>query len=143
MKHRDFYLDNICGILILYMIFILHCGDIANSHSMLSSLLGKLLFSFMMPWFFFKSGMFADKAKFDIKRDFKKFIRPYILFTVYSWVIMLLYYLCLGIFSMEDLFINPVKQIILYGGIEWNMPLWFLLGLFLVKMLFSILKYIN
>ena len=85
MKHRDFYLDNICGILILYMIFILHCGDIANSHSMLSSLLGKLLFSFMMPWFFFKSGMFADKAKFDIKRDFKKFIRPYILFY-YLWL---------------------------------------------------------
>ena len=68
MKHRDFYLDNICGILILYMIFILHCGDLAKSHSVLSSLLGKLLFSFMMPWFFFKSGMFADKAKFDIKK---------------------------------------------------------------------------
>ena len=140
MKHRDFYLDNICGILILYMIFILHCGDIAKSHSVLSSLLGKLLFSFMMPWFFFKSGMFADKAKFDIKRNFKKFISPYILFTIYGWVIMLLYYLYLGIFSMENLFINPVKQIILYGGIEWNMPLWFLLGLFLVKMLFSFFK---
>ena len=56
MKQRQIYLDNVCGLLIIHMIFICHQPLFCNYTDSAVEFVLKLL-SFFMAWFFFKAGM--------------------------------------------------------------------------------------
>lgn len=127
---RDEYIDSASGILILYMIYYHiapHCGldDIRICR------FTDVLY-FFMPWFFFKSGMFAKQQPFieSLRKDFYRLLVPYIVFSSIGYLqrSVLLY-----LQHKEQ--INPLWEIVNNGAVGANLPLWFLLSLFVVKVL--------
>lgn len=74
-SNRVYYLDTICGILILHMIFIIHLPHFVGTEcpSWIIFKGPKMVLDFFMSWFFFKSGMF-----FKEKKRFMKLLRQVI-----------------------------------------------------------------
>lgn len=123
------------------MIFLLHCAGLAQLHSPIRDLTGRGIFNLMMPWFFFKSGMFyVPRAHPNYNKVAKKMFWPYIVFSFVGWLFYFIYNVIDNNASVELLLFSQFKEFVLYGGIEWNMPLWFLLGLGSVKIIYPILR---
>ena len=99
---------------------------------------------FFMPWFFFKSGMFCSVERKDNKsflmNNIKKFIIPYVFFTIVSLVV------ALGLLIIENnntfisFAISQCKAILLRQAIWFNAPLWFLLSLFFARVSFNFVR---
>lgn len=124
--------------MIIYMIF----GHIISWCSLNDSLvytwLDRLLFYFM-PWFFFKSGMFYKNQSIKQVWDRKcSLLKPFIIFGLIG---LLTYYgrnydrISFGSFVKQ-----PLATLLLSGTFCGNSALWFLLTLFLVKCLYSVLS---
>ena len=64
MKQRQIYLDNVCGLLIIHMIFICHQPLFCNYTDSTIEFILKLL-SFFMAWFFFTKNVQLKKL-FDL-----------------------------------------------------------------------------
>ena len=100
-----------------------------------------LTYSFHMPLFFIISGLFLNMKKNgyqSIKKDVFKFILP--AYEVLIFDIIIKYSRCLLAGRVEKpLLIDWGKGALLYGGVLWNSPVWFLLTLFLCKYLFIFL----
>lgn len=97
------------------------------------------IFSFFMPWFFFKSGMFFKEEKFiDIyHKSIKRLIYPFIYFSIIGHFIYCLYlFFVVKDFNIIHYTLSPIKQLLMYGSIAGNLPLWFLLSLFAVRIIF-------
>jgi fucose 4-O-acetylase-like acetyltransferase len=135
IRSRDFSIDTVCGILILYVI-IGHCCGMANTYEVFET--WTLFFAFFMPWFFFKSGMFyhANSNQVEYKKMFRRLIVPFFIFSLIGTPINIIRMAVHG-----DLdFIQIVKSIFgvfFLGSFPGNLPLWFLLSLFIVKLLFN------
>lgn len=91
MNQRQIYLDNVCGLLIVHMIFICHQPLFCNYSNSAIEFSLKLL-SFFMAWFFFKAGMvFRERPIKDIVRSsIKRLLVPYMVFSVFGLTIMAL-----------------------------------------------------
>lgn len=130
------YLDEVCGLLIIYMILthIQICADVFVEPQEMCVL------SFFMPWFFFKSGMFYKGKTFrSTLSGWKKLIIPYV---VYSFIGHIIY--CTRIYLEGDqnwihYVLSPIKQILMCGSLLGNTPLWFLLSLFMVQLIYSVI----
>ena len=76
-----------------------------------------------MPWFFYKSGSFYKKTGVyeSIKYDMKKLLLPYVVFTLYAYVIQVV---CMLIMNEplipEKLIWEQLNSIVITGGIPWN-----------------------
>ncbi len=96
MSHRQFYLDNICGMLIIHMIFICHQPLFCKYSNPTIDFISKLL-SFFMAWFFFKAGMmFRERPLKDVVySSAKRLLVPYGISLVLGFLIsaMVQYYL--------------------------------------------------
>lgn len=131
---RQQHLDVVCGILIVYMIC-WHCEQWAGISSTYQAHLLQQIFFFFMPWFFFKAGMFF-KPKQNLKKVFKssftRLVIPFISFTILGQL-----FLCLKLYLQTGKFCNiiPLKGILFYGAGAGNAPLWFLLSLFIIRIL--------
>lgn len=140
MMERQFYLDNISAILIAYMIFIVHLTYFCPVQGSIIDMLRSLLY-FFMAWFFFKSGMFyKDKPiKAVIKSSAKRLLVPWAVFNVIGIVVMgLQAYRGLGL-SLFPPLLNSIEVIAFNEAIWADLPLWFLLSLFAVRVAFAIL----
>lgn len=133
MKKRLDYIDSISGIMIVYMISY-HILQLSG-YNVSNILLMRPLLCIFMPWFFFKSGMFHKNYTLRdvIKKNFKKLVIPFIVFSFIGYVIY-----CLNLYVDGDTnwiryTLSPIKEFILLGAIYGNAPLWFLLSLYLVK----------
>ena len=134
--NRQFGLDIMAGIIILYVI-ICHMRMVGGT----TPNFGYVLF-LSMPWFYFKSGMFfKDKdIKVLLKADFKKLLSPYIAFVIIGWAVYVILSLLKGSFTPYDAFLKPLIQLGLLGSCSGNWPLWFLLTLFGIKFIYTVLN---
>lgn len=134
-KNRDKSIDTIGGIMILYMI-ILHIQKLSH-YAPITNRYVPFLFSFMM-WFFYKSGMYhkVTDMKSIVKSSIKRLLIPYIVFTL----IGILFGTFITLYKSEnliDFYIGSVYQTLVMGGAFSNMPIWFLLSLFCVRIIFN------
>ena len=79
-KGRLLYLDNLGGILILYMIFLFHLPGHCGIGSSTSIIICRNFFDFFMAWFFFKGGMTYKRRSIqeEMSKSFKRLLVPYI-----------------------------------------------------------------
>lgn len=133
MSKRDVHIDLLSGVFIIYMIYYHIC-----QHCEQISILHHILFYFM-PWFFYKSGMyFKHNINYleALKKDSRALLMPYVSFGVIGLFIHFLIIAILG----DDNWIHYVsfpKHILLYDSIPGNVPLWFLISLFVVKNIYN------
>ena len=135
ISNRDYSLDAVCGLMIIYMIY----GHICLWSGVEQiELFPRLLFYFM-PWFFFKSGMFFREK--TLKKEFvngvKKLIVPYIVFSIIGQLVFYLMWIAKGETSCQLYILAPLRTLLHEGAVVGNSPLWFLLSLFCVKIIFD------
>ena len=137
-KKRDSSLDAICGLFIMYMIMghASQWADIENDDFIVVS---KYIMFMFMAWFFYKSGMFHKQMEFDevIKRNVKKLLYPFVCYTIIGELIFWFYLYNNGILTIRELTIQPIIELCFNGSLSGNLPLWFLVSLFMVKMVVS------
>lgn len=138
-KLRYIYLDNISGLLILDMVFIVHICPNCNIQNSYTYNIW-LLFCYFMPWFFFKSGMFYKPDSIPLSNGIKRLIIPYILFTILGLALHLIFELFARETPLLTILLNIKEDIIYRGGIDWNLALWFLFTLFAVRIITPILN---
>lgn len=138
--HTDFrqtHLDCAHGLMILHMLFFhLSVSTIYNTplyHTILHPL------SFFIAWFFFKSGMFFKEYSLteQIKRGFQKLIIPALFFSLIGFI-------CYFIIDKPCFnFYRECGYTYVFGTFHGNIPLWFLYSLFIVQIIFNILRKIH
>ena len=144
---RLFYIDTAAGFLILYMINF-HLSD-WNWCTKYDPVIPTSWFDFAVPfmaWFFYKAGMFHKEhtIKETILGGYKKLIIPFLVFTVIGHILH-----CIRLWvefdttSWVDYIIYPFASILIRGAANGNFALWFLLSLFFVKVIISILEKYN
>lgn len=116
-----------------------------------------IIYSFHMPLFFFISGYLVKpkSLKNTIKKNFIALIIPYVIYYVLTWIwwIFVSYLRHPELFNHEqpvrEIFIKPIFGLLLGVGYNTdistmiNVPLWFLISLFFVSILFSLLQKIT
>lgn len=134
-KERLFYLDSVGAILLIHMI-IGHCCQWSGTYSIYSTYTYWL--SFFMPWFFFKAGMFfkSRPMKEEIQKSFRRLMIPYIDFSIIGTVLLWGKLLVSNEFSYRSI-LSSIKSLLVAGAVPGNLALWFLLSLFIVRILFS------
>lgn len=134
---RQDHLDCAHGLMILHMMFFHLCNATIIHKPYYYSILKPL--SFFMAWFFFKSGMFYKVRSIieNIHLGFKRIIIPAAVFSLIGFIFYLLPNLSRFNYSLE------LKSIYYVGAIPGNTPLWFLFSLFVVQIIFSIMRKYN
>lgn len=127
------------------MIFIVHCAKLSGINGLVIDEAMKVM-EFFMPWFFFKSGMFfKDKdVSEELKRNTCHLLKPFIIFSFIGWIIIVL---IPKVFFEHLPFLiilaDTGKYFIRDGSIRGNYALWFLLSLFIVKILFQLSRHLR
>lgn len=137
-KDRDISLDWIGGLLVLHMIL----GHISQ-WARVDYVLEDILF-FFMPWFFFKAGMFhrVKKEKAVVRDSVRRLLVPFIIFSALGEVVMWLRLAVAHDHNVKDYFAF-LKELLMSGSIQGNLALWFLLSLFICRILFNYLSLIG
>lgn len=138
VNDRQSGLDSLAGILIIYMI-LYHCIQHADlQNSVLYDILHRFLF-FFMAWFYYKGGMFHSKkaVKEMVISSAKRLLKPYVVFSLIAHLCCCLSCVVSGDYNIIHYTLSPVKQILLFEAPSWNLPLWFLISLFVVKNFFN------
>ena len=118
------------GIGMLLVVF----GHLSNRRQVLRI----LTYSFHMPLFFIISGFLLDMKKTwqqSIKKDSLKLILPAYEVLIFDAIVSILKYMMVGDVA-KPLIFDWMKGVLLYGGVLWNSPVWFLMTLFLCKYVF-------
>ena len=131
---RDFAVDAIAGLLIVYMILV-HLLQQVGIYS------GKVLYymqflNFYIPWFFYKSGMFYHGT--DSKKLIgggKNLLRLFAQFSVVGYVVYIFVIWINNDYNWIHYILTPIKSLLLSGSVPGNEPLWFLLSLFIVRII--------
>ncbi len=141
MKDRVEWVDSLSGIMIIWMILYHIFIFTGNKHSLACEELYKIFF-FFMPWFFFKSGMFAKEYSIrnTLLSSIKKLIVPYVVFSVLGYLAYVLQQILLNDVSFESLVKEPAITLLYTGSVLGNLPLWFLLALFFDKLIWQFFK---
>lgn len=138
---RNVGFDFIAALLILYMIFghVMQWSKLTNTDSYLFC---QRIFFFFMAWFFFKSGIYA---KHDVN------LKEYVVKNVRQLLLPVLYFTLLGLpYVWYQLYVRGdhdvihytlsiIKSFIVNGNLSGNLPLWFLIILFEVKILYVLI----
>lgn len=136
---RDESADCVCGLMIIYMIWY-HVAQWSHCEYTLLSVVLRPCFYFFMPWFFFKSGMFFRIT--DLKTAICKGGRLLVPFVIYSVIGTCLFDISIaldGDFNWIHHVLSPFKILLLFGSVQGNLALWFLLTLFVVRCLACVL----
>ena len=138
-RHRVLWLDAVSGLLILFMIYC-HLMYWTGLDSLPFHQFMLHAFTFYMVWFFFKGGMFAkgdESPRQAFRSGVQRLMVPFLIFSVIGLVI---YYLDLrlqGSYSLYHMNNRSIWFFLHMGSFFGNLPLWFLLPLFFVRILFS------
>ncbi|WP_066627077.1 acyltransferase family protein [Labilibacter marinus] len=138
LKHFDF----ISGVFIIQII-VMHILQFSNRYcdNSIFDFVMQISF-FFMPWFYFKSGFFyTQPTKIDfyfIKSKFQKLLVPFAIFGFIGFCINLPY----NILTIDRPFLenitSPIIGFLREGSVGFgNAPLWFLLSLFIVNILYA------
>lgn len=137
---RQVYLDNVTAILILWMIFVVHCAKLSGIEGIFMDV-AMVIMEFFMPWFFFKSGMlYHEKPVFVvIKSNARHLLKPFLIFSLIGWLVIVpASSLVLRHQSIWVLLHDTIAFFLREGYLRGNPPLWFLLSFFSVKVLFAL-----
>lgn len=142
MKQRSIYLDNICCVLILHMIYTCHISYSCGGYKPLPIAMIGTTLSFFMSWFFFKGGMMHKKSTIKelFKKSVKRLLLPFVIFLFIGFVLD-----CVIKFTnIENLtipsFIKAEISNLISTCIIWPTGAsWFLLSLFVARIAFNFL----
>jgi fucose 4-O-acetylase-like acetyltransferase len=132
IKKRIVWIDNIKGFAMLLIIL---------GHSFPPDTLKIWVYSFHLPLFFFVSGYLFKKRPLDetIKRKTKSLLIPYFVTALLSLPVGYLILRVIGK-SATELFYDFFY---LNGSVGWNVPIWFLVVLFWIEIIFAIIYSLN
>lgn len=134
---RNESIDSVAGLMIIYMVFTHVMQGFGQTHVECYKILERVLY-FFMPWFFFKAGMFFkinDNRTF-VKKSAKRLLMPFLIYSLIGHLVYLFFILSHDkAFSFFTLI--PIDALLRYGSIEGNLPLWFLLTLFVCRVLMN------
>lgn len=135
---RDSSIDIAAGLMILVMI-INHTLQRTGYHNVILEQF-LMLFSFFMPWFFFKGGMFYRQE--DVKTTFhkgcKKLLQPYFVYNIIGVIVTFIVVVGTGENDIVGYLVQSINEWIRYGAPFGNLPLWFLFSFFVVRLLTSL-----
>lgn len=135
---RDNSIDAVAGILTIHVI-LGHIFQWSHMNSYYAPV--TRIFIFFMPWFFYKSGMFCrQKSVKDTIKSVKKLLVPFVAFSLigqFVWSIMMFVN---GDREWEYYVLSHIKTLIAEGAMNGNLPLWFLLSLSVVQIIFAKVK---
>lgn len=138
MQSRIQHYDVICGIMLLFMMHHHICGACGLEESIIHMLPYKILY-FYMAYFFFKAGVFYHPEK-TIREvcisSARRLLVPFVLFTIIGYIWFGAQSIGLSVTDLKYWW-WPIRQIFAIGRVEGNGPLWFLLSLFLVRVIFQ------
>ncbi len=136
--YRDYSVDVVAGIMILVMITNHTLQRTGYHNDVVEQTL--MLFSFFMPWFFFKGGMFyrQDSVRNTFTKGCNKLMRPYIVYGFVGVVVGIVISLWHGNMGLVNYLVLSVKEWLRYAAPSGNLPLWFLFSFFVVRVLVSI-----
>ena len=124
-----------------------HCAQFTGTFDTKICQTLSIAFSCFMPWFFFKSGMLhkdLPSPKDEFRYTLKKLWRPYVLFWCIGFVIHDLILYIDGDKYWVHYLLSPIKQTIWDGGTNnGELPMWFLVTLFGVRVLSTVVKSIG
>lgn len=138
MQNRNYILDEIAGLLIIYMIVyhIMQWAGLQNSEGM--QIMSYL--NFFMPWFFYKGGVFFKKNDMQsmLSKSFNRLLMPYILWSmvgvaVFGFISCYIYHT----HTIFEYIKMNIYQLATEGCVPGNLPLWFLLALFAVRIIIN------
>lgn len=134
---RNKAIDSVAGIMITYMVFTHVCQHLGYEHSAIYMTL-EHIFYFFMPWFFFKAGIFfkIEDNKIILKKSFNRLICPFILYSLIGHICYCGICYLQGNFHLSLL---VPYSLLLQESIPGNLPLWFLLTLFICRIIFNFL----
>lgn len=134
-KKRVYYLD-VLGAILLFHMMIGHCCQWASCYS--AYFRGSYWLSFFMPWFFFKGGMFFKPLPpgEEVRKSARRLLVPFVVFSVVGTFIFWLKLMLLHQFGLYSVLLVG-KDLVLKGSVWGNFPLWFLLSLFAVRVIFG------
>lgn len=145
MSKRMRHLDIVAGILITYMVYV-HVSQFFDFENVAFSKILQHLFGFFMPWFFFKGGMFFRDSPLRkiIYGGFKRLMIPYIIWTIIGVLVLSIIRYEHGIaFNFLTCIKGTLGCLALTGSVSGNLPLWFLLTLYLVRLIYKCSKLCN
>ncbi len=146
MNKREYHFDNLCGIFILYMIFIVHIPAHCDIKDNLFHNHLLLLLDCFMGWFFYKSGMYYKKKPVAsaLKSDFRRLLIPYFFFNVLGAIAdITLTMNKTNDYTLYSLLRDPFMHTLYHEATTGNQAIWFLLSLFIVRILYNILNSIH
>jgi len=138
MTQRIVHYDILSAVMILFMMHHHMCVLCSLEGEWFHTLPYKLLY-FYMPYFFYKSGIFykPDKSINEVAiSSAKRLLVPFCVFTIIGYVWIGSQQLGLSIGEWKYYW-WPIRQIVAIGRVEGNGPLWFLLSLFIVRIVFQ------
>lgn len=126
---RNQHIDALTGFVVLFMIYA-HICQWTNCLGYFFTIPHHIVM-FMMPFFFFKSGMYFRRKEIGetLKSSAKRLLIPFCIFTILAIPV----YLYDDGISINTLILTPIKDIIEEGAFHRNSALWFLVTLFLIR----------
>ena len=143
MKQRTFYLDNVCCVLILHMIYTYHIAHSCGGFKPTVVVFIGTTLSFFMSWFFFKGGMMHKdtSTKQILHKSIKRLLVPFLIFLLIG---LLLDGWIQYTKNIDFVFVSFIKgEIVTFLTFALLWPTgasWFLLSLFIARICFNILQ---
>lgn len=137
MKNKRLdYIDLGAGILIIW-VMMFHAINNAHVYGDTDARVAIPFLTFSMPWFFYKSGQFFNPGRGieGIKKDVRKFLIPFAKWTAIGYVVQLAVLLIDHNFSFQTAVVDSLYKFYIYGYIPIDVPLWFVLSLFITKVI--------
>lgn len=133
-KGRTQYYDLAGGILILW-IMAFHAMNNCKVFGEADTRVVLPFLTFSMPWFFYKSGLFFKVLPLNegVAKDVRKLLIPFLKWSMAGYILYLLLLTAEGSFTWRDCVANPLETFAIYGYIPLNVPAWFVLSLFFVR----------
>lgn len=133
---RVTYIDLAGGILIIW-VMVYHAMSMSRAFGGVDPRVALPWLTFSMPWFFYKSGMLFKEipCREGLTRDFKKLVVPFVRWTLIGYVGWVVIQLIDGTVSAQTCVEGPLNMLYRYGCMSLNIPAWFLLSLFFVRVI--------
>ena len=135
-QERTQFYDLAGGVLILW-IMALHAMNNCKVFGEADARVVLPFLAFSMPWFFYKSGLFFKVMPLceGVVKDVRKLLIPFLKWSLVGYILYLLLLAVEGNFTWRDCVANPLETFAIYGYIPLNVPAWFVLSLFFVRVI--------
>lgn len=135
-QNRAQFYDLAGGILILW-IMTFHAINTCKVFGEVDARVALPFLTFSMPWFFYKSGKFFKVMPLGdgVAKDVRKLLIPFLKWSMIGYILYLLLLAVKGSFTWHDCVADPLETLVTYGYIPLDVPAWFVLSLFFVRVI--------